>query len=64
MDVGKCFYFYLSESEENDTKFLMFAQDRSGFGAVNLMISMVANGTYFWVVGNGNKHAFLIINDG
>ena len=35
---------YLSASEENDTKFLMFAQDRSGFGAVNLMLSMVANG--------------------
>lgn len=41
---GKCFYMYLSQSDENDTKFLMFAQDRSGFGAVNLMLSMVANG--------------------
>lgn len=41
---GKCFYMYLSASEENDTKFLMFAQDRSGFGAVNLMINMIANG--------------------
>lgn len=41
---GKCFYFLLGQTEEYDTRFLMFAQDRSGFGAANIMISMVANG--------------------
>ena len=59
--TGKSFFFYLSKYEDVEPKFLMFAQDRTGFGPINIMISMAANGAFFIAVYVGVRLLLLLL---